>query len=83
LETIIIIGKYDISHPYCKCHPKHLAPKLLGVVVFPLGIENGSKYKEKQHLTDAPNHPFGRQGMILENQTNGNESNKVNTYAER
>ena len=83
MKAIIIVRENDISHPYSECHPKYFSPKLLGVVVFPTGIENGCQHKEKQHLADTPYHPFGGQGMTLENQTNGNKGDKVKTYAER
>ena len=58
MGTIVEIRENDIGHPDNQCHPKHFSPKAFGVIVFPSGIENGGKHKEKQDLPHTPKYPF-------------------------
>jgi hypothetical protein len=58
MGTIVKVRKDDIGHPNNQSYPEHFSPKAFGVIVFPTGIENGGKHKEKQDLSDTPKNPF-------------------------
>ena len=81
LVIIVIPYAHSISHPKKQGHKEHFEQELLGVVVFPSGIENHGKDKEKQDLAQTPQHPFQLQSMFTEDYTYNNEGQKVDPNA--
>ena len=82
--VIEIIGDQEgIQPPNDKRHQKDLPLETFRFVVFPAGIENSSQDEEKQHLTDAPQHPFQLQGMASEYQTDGDEGQQIQPNADK